>query len=102
MDYEERIARWLTNDPGLVAPAVKLASGVTGLEAVNPLWSWVYNLLFDTGYGVQVDDLLWVSNRDASVEDATKIRDEIGPVMFSVANWDRVSQMVKAYANKEL
>lgn len=101
MDYEERIARWLAGDPGLAAPALSIASGVTGLEDLNPLHTWVTNLLFDPGYGVVVEDLLWVSNREADVHEAVVIRAEIGAVLFSVANWGRVSQLVKAYANKE-
>jgi hypothetical protein len=102
MDYEDKIARWLAGDPGLVAPALSIASRVTGLEDLHPLRVWVANLLFDPGYGVVVEDLLWISNRDGDVDRAVGIRAEVGPVFFSLANWDRVTQMVKAYATKEM
>jgi hypothetical protein len=101
-NYEARIAEWLCNDPALRDPALALAKNATGLEAVNPLHSWVNLLLFDIGYGVQVDDLLWISNRDADVETARKIRSDLGSLLFSLANWDHVCQLVLAHHKKEM
>jgi hypothetical protein len=102
MDYEERIARWLSGDPGLADGARSIAVGVPVFTDLNPLRIWATNLLFDPGYGVVVDDLLWVSNRGADVNEAAVVRAEIGPVLFSVANWTRVAEKVKAYTDKEM
>lgn len=102
IDHEEKIARWLTGDPGLVTPTVAIASRVSGLEDLHPLRVWVVNLLFDPGYGIVAEDLLWISNRHADVDAAVSIRNEIGSVFFSLANWDRVTQLVKAYTTKEM
>lgn len=102
IDYEERIARWLSDDPGLARPALVIASGIDDMEELNPLRLWVTNVLFDPGYGVFVDDLTWVANRGGNVNEAAVIRAEIGSVLFAVADWGRVSQLVKAYVKKEM
>jgi hypothetical protein len=101
MDYEERIARWLSDDPGLAGAARAMAFTVSGVEDLNPLRLWVMNLLFDAGYGVVVDDLTWVSNRDGDVNEAAVVRAEVGSVLFSVANWHRVTQLVKVYTEEK-
>ena len=99
---EQKIADWLTGDPGLVAPALSLAAGSTGLEDVSELRAWVYTLLHDGGYRVVVEDLLWVSNRGGDVEAAQKLRAEVSKVDLALVRWDVVETLVKARVEENL
>jgi hypothetical protein len=86
----------LTGDPGLRDPALSLAAGSTGLEDASELRAWVYTLLYDTGYGVVVEDLLWVSNRGGDVEAARRMRLEVSRIDLALIRWDVVIDLIKA------
>lgn len=101
-DYEARIAEWLGNDTALRGETLALLRQATGLEDLNPLKSWAQVILFDPGYGVVVDDLAWITSRGGDVAAAEKIRNEVGAVLFSAANWDRVCRLVTSCIDKEM
>lgn len=93
MSSEQKVASWLSGDPGLQEAA--LASASAPYEPFHNFRFWVTNLLYDFGYGVFADDLQWVSDRGGDVEAAKKIRDEMTKLEFDVLNWDEVARLVR-------